>query len=293
MPGAPLVDAVLCPLREIARRLPPPAVRRLHVPKQAAAGRTAAHAGEFCALELDDGAFGLSFLLLGDALEGLATRHGGRRQGLPLAGASALQLAQGLASPDTAARALGLAACNALTHSAWRRLGWRPPDAGNALGDLALGPADHLGMIGAFAPLIPMVRATGAGLTVIELDAAKARALGEAFPWAVCSQDRRLLARCNKILGTASMLQNGTLEGMLAASQAARQFVLVGPSAGLWPDALFARGVTAIAGTLVEDGAAFADAMARGAPWGAAARKFSIAREGWPGWPALLQPAGE
>ena len=60
------------------------------------------------------------------------------------------------------------------------------------------------------------------------------------------------------------------------------------PVGGLWPDALFARGVTLLRGTRVTDGAAFTDAMARGESWSAASRKFAIGRDLWPGWERLL-----
>ncbi len=109
-----------------------------------------------------------------------------------------------------------------------------------------------------------------------------------AVPHVLATLDRTQLAGCNKILGTSSMLLNGTLDDMLAICRSASEFVLVGPSAGLWPDALFERGVTGIAGTLVHDGASFAKAMAQGATWRAATRKFAISRQQWPGWQALL-----
>jgi len=84
------------------------------------------------------------------------------------------------------------------------------------------------------------------------------------------------------------MLLNGTLDDMLVACRSASEFVLLGPSAGLWPDTLFERGVTAVAGTLVQDGAKFAEAMAADAAWRTAARKFAISRQEWSGWRTLL-----
>jgi uncharacterized protein len=41
----------------------------------------------------------------------------------------------------------------------------------------------------------------------------------------------------------------------------------------------------------VLDGAAFVRALAVGAPWAAATRKFALARDGYPGLPALLERA--
>ena len=58
-------------LAQLGSALPaagPPRVRRLHLPPEPAEGESR---GEFCALELDDGTLGLSFVLLGDTLHRL------------------------------------------------------------------------------------------------------------------------------------------------------------------------------------------------------------------------------
>ncbi len=265
-----------------------PRIRRLHLPPRSAADCDSGPDAEFCALELEDGAFGLSFLLLGDTLRRLLARHGSGH-GVPLAGADALRVAEGFAGGDDATRALGLAAINALTHSAWRRAGYQPPAAGNSLGDFALSSADHLGMIGCFTPLVERVQQQGARLTIVELGADKVAALQARFPGVHVTLERSALAHCNRVVGTSTMLLNDTLDEMLASCRAAQEFAVIGPSAGLWPDALFERGVTRVAGTRIEDGPAFADAIARGGRWGDAARKFAITRDGWPGWRTLLR----
>lgn len=286
MPREPIATAVLRQLARIAERWPTPKVARLHLPARAATECTGAHEAEFCALELEDGAFGLSYLLLDDTLQRLLARHAGADD--TLAGADPARIAQDFASPDGAARALALAAVNAMTQSAWRRIGYQPPAAGNSLGDVRLAAGDHLGLIGSFTPLIEQVNAAGARLTVLELDADKVQRLRARFPGIHATLDRTALAGCNRIVGTSTMLLNDTLDAMLDAAPAAQDFALIGPSAGLWPDALFARGVTRLAGTQIVDGAAFADAMARGKRWGHAARKFAVARDGWAGWEAML-----
>lgn len=291
MNTAPVVDTMLRQLDAVACRLPFPRVRRLHLPPwQPRDGRQDCPAG-FCALELEDGAFGLTLVLLRDAHARMLSRHAadsgcGR---LPLAGASARKIATGLASQDAVDRALGLAAINALTHSAWLRLGYQPPPAGNSLGGLALLPGDRVGMVGAFNPLLGDVQRSGAELTVVELDPDQVRALQAGHPWLHATLDRSRLAKCNKIIASATMLHTDTLQAVLDACSAAAEFAVIGPSAGFWPDPLFARGVTHLAGTLVVDGAALADAVANGQPLAGATRKFNIARTNWPGWRALLQ----
>ncbi|MEP6968977.1 MAG: DUF364 domain-containing protein, partial [Betaproteobacteria bacterium] len=59
-------------------------------------------------------------------------------------------------------------------------------------------------------------------------------------------------------------------------------------SAGLWPDALFARGVNLMGGTRIVDGPGFRTAMASGASWSPYARKFALSAGDWPGWRILL-----
>jgi uncharacterized protein len=182
---------------------------------------------------------------------------------------------------------VALAAVNALTDSVWRRIGYTPPPAGNSLGDVVLGPQDHLGMIGFFPPLVRRIDEAGGRLTVVEMNAGMVARQQERFPKVHITLDRNALADCNTVVGTSTMLLNDSLDPMLAAASAATRFAVIGPSAGLWPDALFERGVTLLGGTQVVDGTAFTEAMASGESWSHASRKFAIARKGWPGWRAL------
>jgi uncharacterized protein (DUF4213/DUF364 family) len=280
----PIANALLGQLATIASRWPSPKVRRLHIPRRP--GEPGEHDAEFCAIELDDGAFGLSYILLGNTLDRLLERHGSNRQDA-LAGADPMALAQRLADGDAVERAVALAAVNALTDSVWRRVGYSPPPAGNSLGEVVLGPQDHLGMIGFFPPLVRRVDEAGGRLTVVEMNAEMVARQQARFPQVHITLERAALADCNTVVGTSTMLLNDSLDAMLAAAPNATRFALIGPSAGLWPDALFERGVTLLGGTQVTDGQAFADAMAAGESWSAASRKFAVERCGWPGWMAL------
>ena len=283
-PTTPVASAVLQLLADIAHHHPSPRVRRLHVPRRAP--DAGAHDAEFCAIELEDGAFGLSYVLLGDTLQALLAAHGSAGT-KPLAGADAMALARGLAGGSEVERAIALAAVNALTDSVWRRIGYEPPPAGNSLGDVALGPDDHLGMIGFFPPLVQRVAEAGGRLSVVEMNTGMVERQRARYPQITIGLDRHLLAPCNTVVGTSTMLLNDTLDAMLAAAPRATRFAVIGPSAGLWPDPLFARGVTLLGGTRITDPRAFADAMAAGESWSAATRKFAIAREGWAGWRAM------
>jgi hypothetical protein len=269
---------------EVLRRAlgdqPVPRVRALHLPPAPWDG---SKAGEFCAIELDDGALGLSFVLLGDTLAELAAGAHGEA----LAGADALAVARLWAHGRGAERTLGFAAVNALTRHLFDRAGFVPPAATDSIGGLAPQPGEHIGMVGFFPPLAKAVTASGARLTVLELrpDLAGAR---DDFR---ITLDPHELAGCDKLLSTSTVLLNDTLGDVLAHCTAAHAFAMIGPGASCLPDVLFRRGVTLLGGVWIEDAAAFKHALANGEPWGRHARKFALPRSHYPGIEALLAEA--
>jgi|APTNR8051073442_1049403.scaffolds.fasta_scaffold25925_1 hypothetical protein len=236
--------------------------------------------GEFGAIELDDGALGLSYLLLDDTLASVADA------GQAVHGAAALEVARWWAQPGASAAraALGFAAVNALTRSLFDRCGYTPPAAADSIGGLAPQAGEAIGMVGFFPPLLKPVLQHGARLTVLEL---RADLAGER-EGARVTLDPADLAPCTQVLSTSTVLLNHSFERVRAACRAARRFVLVGPGAGCLPDPLFAHGVTALGGTWIVDAAAFKSALAQGRSWSGTARKFLLQAGDYPGLEALL-----
>ena len=278
MPRPSCADETLNLLQRLAQGLPLPRVRALQLPAAAAPG-AAADRGEFCAIELDGGAIGLSYALLDDALARL--RAAGAD---PLAGADALAVAAQLRGAPGPQRAVGLAAANALARWFWDRAGWQPPAAADALGAIAPQPGGRIGMVGLFRPLLPARLASGAEVVVIEL---KAELAGPRDGWRV-ALDPAELQRCDQVLATGTLVLNDTLDAVLAHCRGARRVAVVGPSAGGLPDALFARGVDYVGSSWIVDGRAWLDALAGGTPRSGLTRKVGIERSGYPGFEALL-----
>jgi uncharacterized protein (DUF4213/DUF364 family) len=265
-----------------AQGAPLPRVRALHLPPKPTPGDLR---GEFCALELDDGALGLSYVLLGDTWAEL-TRQPER---FALGGRDALDVARGYLSADPLERTVGFAAVNALTRCLFDRAGFVPASSADSIGNLDPRPGETVGMIGLFASLVPRITARGAQLVVIEL---RADLVGER-DGARVTIDASELERCDKVLSTGTLLLNDTLDRMLALCGRARRFAMIGPSVGCPPDPLFARGVTLLGGSWVTDSAAYVDALRSGASTAAFARKSALAREDYPGWAALLKRAAK
>lgn len=257
-----------------------PRVRALHLPP----GRFAQdNRGEFCALELEDGSIGLSFVLLDDTLERLLDGA----DGLGLAGADALALARRYVSDSGIWKTLGFAAANALTRCLFDRAGFRPDGSSDSIGHLNPQPGEHIGMIGKFTPLLRRITERGARLTVVELNP---ELVGEQDGYRV-TLDPEQLGECSKVVSTSTLLLNDTLERMLACCRNARWFAMIGPSAGCLPDALFARGVTLLGGNWVHEPGGFTAALCSGEPLSGFASKVSLSADTYPGFEALLARA--
>lgn len=264
-------------LERIAGAMAMPRVVALHLPPVAAAG---SKGGEFCAVELDDGSIGLSYVMLDDTLARLVEAS----PSAGLAGAGALELARQYVLGSGPMRTLGFAAVNALTRSFFDRAGYRPPASGDSIGGLDPLPGEHIGMIGLFRPLVGTVIAAGARLTVLEL---REELVGEQAGFRV-TLDPDDIADCPKVLSTSTILLNDTLDQVLASCRAARRLVLVGPSAGCVPDPLFDRRVTLLGGTWIEDGSGFVSRFVAGESWSGCATKFALSTTVYPGFECLL-----
>jgi uncharacterized protein (DUF4213/DUF364 family) len=258
-----------------------PRVRALHLPPPVPEEERDANKGEFCALELEDGALGLSYVLLDDTLERL--RAGSGR--FDPAGADALALAHGYVDGVGIGRTLGFAAANALTRCLFDRAGFAPDASADSIGQLDPRREDHIGMIGLFKPLLGRILASGARLTIIELNPQLA-GVQDGY---VVTLDAEALADCDKVVSTSTLLLNDTLDRMLAACRKARWFAMVGPSAGCLPDRLFARGVTLLGGNWIIDNTGYVDALKRGESTSPFARKSAVTPATYPGTPALLE----
>jgi uncharacterized protein (DUF4213/DUF364 family) len=253
----------------------PRTIRQVYLPEPAPDSNRAT---EFGLLELDDGSVGLYYAWLGEGQAGMAERYA--RQ---LPGRRADTLLAPHAVSDIAARSLAVAALNALTASAWRRVGYQPPAAIGGFG-LQLKGDGPLGMVGNFAPLVRQARAQGTPVVVLER---KAHMWQHAEGLTITSEIEAL-APCRQILCTAATLLNDTLDEVLAGLPSGVELALVGPTAGMFPDRLFARGFSVVAGTAILDGARALARLKAGEPLGDAALKYALDVGTYPGTEALL-----
>lgn len=261
-----------------AARFDIPPVREIYLPDpQPSPDKDA----EFGIVILEDGAAGLYYAWLGDDQLSMNERF----SPVDLEGVPVLELVELYKSEHPSDCSLGLAAINAICRSVFRRTAFVRDAATDSLGGMDFTPADHVGMIGYFPSLVNKLRERKIRLTVVEKKD-KFLEIDELFE-VVLEPER--LQDCNKVISTASTLLNNSIDNMLGYVKAASEVVIIGPTAGFFPDPLFARGVTAIGGSEVIDADTAVARLRSDQRIGDAGRKFIIRRDNYPGINNILQ----
>ena len=188
----------------------------------------------YVALLLERGQLGLAAVLRQDMKPGCTVMS---RAGT-LAGQRASSMAELLVTGKTQLeKTLGLAAVNAIL------LPEAPASEEDTLSLMNLTSADRVVMVGFFAPLVKKIEATGAALSIVELDPVR--------PGIHDSEDScKALAQATVALITATSLLNGTLEPILETVKSARHVTLLGPSTPLSPEAFQDTIVSHLAGSV-------------------------------------------
>jgi uncharacterized protein (DUF4213/DUF364 family) len=144
--------------------------------------------------------------------------------------------------------AAGIATANALSHMLGDLNPEKFPTSDGDILDL-IKSEDSVAMVGYFGPLVPKILKITDKLTVFEkreINAAKIRTLPS-------DRAREVLPYSDVIILSASTLANLTFDELLSLRGGAREIILLGPSAPLYPKPFFERGVTAVMGTRILD----------------------------------------
>jgi uncharacterized protein len=232
---------------------------------------------EFMALALESGAGGISYVLLPDSL----AQDYRALQPRSFIGSRPEQHAEAFGGSDPIENMLGLASINAICQHVMRTTHCTPGMATDSLGLMRIGEGDRVGMVGLFPPLLKYMRNSGAELIIVEKNAL----LLERYPKLHVTLDASALQSCNKVLCTSTTLLNDTLDEVLQQCAAAEHISVLGPTAGYFPDPLFARGVHVLGGRLVNDGMLLLQLIAEGQPWGAATQKLCFQSCAYAGMP--------
>ncbi|MDN3515468.1 MAG: DUF364 domain-containing protein [Candidatus Brocadia sp.] len=148
--------------------------------------------------------------------------------------------------------AVGIAAINALSAILLEddHCPYKPSAYGNALDLIQISGDDTVVMVGAFPPFIKRVQEVTRKLFVIEKNP---RVVGKGGMVEIEPEDRLqdLIPRGDILIVTGVTLVNHTLEPILELAKKARDIVVVGPTASVYPEPLFKRGVTVLGGVKI------------------------------------------
>lgn len=232
---------------------------------------------EFMALALEGGAGGISYVLIPD------DRAAEYNALMPetFVGCRPERYVEAFGGNDPVQNMLGLAAINAICQQVMRITGNAPGSAADSLGLMRIKGGDRVGMVGFFPPLLKYLRGTDVELVIVEKDSK----LIERYPKLHVTLDVKALNGCNKVLCTGTTVQNDTLEEVLLHCSAAEHISVLGPTAGYFPDPLFARGVHVLGGRLVNDGLLLLELIAQRQPWGTATQKLCFDARHYDGCP--------
>ncbi len=221
---------------------------------------------EFMAVALEGGAGGISYVLLPDSSAGDYRAL----KSQSFIGIRPEHYAGAFGGTDPVQNMLGLASINAICQHVMRISRYTPGLADDSLGLMSIENGDRVGMVGFFPPLLKYLHSRNAELVIVE----KNEQLVGRYPNLHVTLDVTELNSCNKVLCTGTTLLNDTLDNVLLQCTAADHISVLGPTAGYFPDPLFALGVHVLGGRLVNDGMLLLQLIAERKRWGAATQKL-------------------
>ena len=230
---------------------------------------------EFMAILLDGGATGISYVLLPDKKMEEYTAL----QPLDFVGKNPRIFALEFGKDDPIKAMVSLAAINAICQHVMRETNYAVDSATDSLGLLSISAGDKVGMVGLFNPLIKTIKKAGAEMVVLE----RKEQLVQSYPDLPITLDATELSTCNKILCTSTTILNNSLDEILAHCSPAAFVSIIGPTAGYFPDPLFARGVDVVGGRVVKNGELLLQLLAEKKRWGTATLKICYQKETYTG----------
>jgi uncharacterized protein (DUF4213/DUF364 family) len=201
-----------------------------------------------------------------------------------LHGRAAAELMRDAAGPEGLSRAVGIATLNALAERCWRvrpHPGMVLRPGLDAFDATEIGDGEQTVLVGAFIPFLKELKRRRLPYLVLEQNPAALK--GEELPfYRPADMAREIVPQADVLLVTGATLLNDTLEDLLALARPATRVTVVGPTVGLLPDPLLARGADVLGSVRITDPDALLDLLAEGgsAPHflGRSAEKIVLAR---------------
>jgi uncharacterized protein (DUF4213/DUF364 family) len=222
----------------------------------------------FSGVKLSNGFAGLSYTPVKDVPQAVCCPSSAGRifDPIKIYGMPAAEVLTALTSNEPIKAAVAIATLNALSAVCWERGlagDYRIQMNSDAI-DAVRMPADcSVAVIGAFVPVLRKLKARGGRWWVIEQDPQTLKA-DEMPHFIPADQSSETIAAADVLIITGVTLVNHTLQPILEAARPGAEIAVIGPTASLLPDALFARGVRVVGGVRVKKPDELLDVLAAG-----------------------------
>jgi uncharacterized protein (DUF4213/DUF364 family) len=230
---------------------------------------------QFMAISLEGGAAGVSFVLLPDEKMEEYTAL----QPSDFVEKNPRGFALEFGNDNPVKEIISLAAINAICQHVMRETNFSVDNATDSLGLLSVSAGDRVGMVGLFSALITTIKKASAELVVVERN----EQLIQRFPNLPITLDATKLSTCNKILCTSTTILNNSLDEILAHCSPDAFVSIIGPTAGYFPDPLFARGVDVVGGRIVKNSELFLQLLAERKRWGDTTQRTCFQKQTYAG----------
>ena len=256
-------------INQLTTKFTPPPIANIFLPPFYKGGQP--NDAQFMAISLEGGATGISFVLLPDE----KMEEYNALQPPAFVAKNPRGFALEFGDDDPIKQMISLASINAICQHVIRETNFALDSATDSLGLMSVSTGDRIGMVGLFSGLIKTIKKAGAELVVIE----KNEGLIQKFPNLPITLDATKLRTCNRILCTSTTILNNSLDEILAHCSPNAFVSIIGPTAGYFPDPLFARGVDVVGGRVVKNGALFLQLLAERKRWGDATQRTCFQKE--------------
>lgn len=221
----------------------------------------------FTGVKLSNGAGGVSYTPIKDLPEAVCcpSSAGAGFDPLRVRGRRVADILPALSSDDPLKTATAMAALNALSASCWERepARYEMQFGADAQDLVRMPPECSVAVVGALVPTLRALKKRGGTWWVIEQDPRTLKR--EELPHYVpAAESEPIIREADALVITGVTLLNHTLEGILAAARPDAEIAVLGPTASLLPEPLFARGVRIVGGVWVRKPDALLDVLAGG-----------------------------
>jgi uncharacterized protein (DUF4213/DUF364 family) len=214
---------------------------------------------QFMAIFLEGEATGISYILIPDK----KMEEYNALRPLDFIGKDPQEFALEFGTDDLIKEMISMASINAICQHVMNETRFQIDYTTDPLGLLSVEKGDRIGMVGLFSGLIDTIGKAGAELIIIE----KNEHLIQKYHALPMTTDVTQLGTCNKVLCTSTTVLNNSLDEILSHCSSDAFVSVVGPTAGYFPEPLFACGVDVVGGRIVKKSKEFLQRLIQRKRW--------------------------